>query len=48
MSSSWKVMTLVLTVVMTLLLGPPVSQAADDDYRITANRDANSFTLGVN
>ena len=48
MSSSWQVMILVLTVVMTLLLGPAVSQAADDDYRITADRDANSFTLGVN
>jgi hypothetical protein len=37
-----------LTVVLTLLPGPPVSQAAVDDYRITADRDANSFILGVN
>lgn len=42
-------MILVLTVAMTLLLGPPVSQAVSPPaYRITADRDANSFTLGVN
>lgn len=49
MSSSWKVMILVLSVMITLLLCPPVSKAAaPDDYRINADRDANTFVLGVN
>jgi len=50
MSSSWKVMILFLSVMITLLLGLPVSKATADveDYRINANRDADSFILGQN
>jgi hypothetical protein len=49
MSLSRKSLILVLSVVMTLLLGPAVSEALGPPaYRITADRNANSFRLGVN